>query len=129
MEHSLHNGPQYETYKQSLRLREQRDYEENELALHKEFLEPQKLVQISEDILDFGFQGFMTNSSQREIVLTNSLPVDLTVFWTIQDQDVEASDEKQIVFNVSPAVQDLKAGSTCKFEVNFKPTKNSFYFF
>lgn len=64
------------------------------MALHKEMIQPGKLIQMSDDALDFGFQGFMTNSSQREVLLTNRLPVDMLVFWTIQQEDVEASDDK-----------------------------------
>jgi hypothetical protein len=63
------------------------------------------------------------------VILTNKLPVDLLIFWTIQKEDVEASDEKQIVFNVIPQSSLIKPNSSIKFEISFKPTKNSFYFF
>lgn len=71
----------------------------------------------------------MTQSHSREVVLTNNLPVGLQIFWTIQKEDVEASDEKQIVFNVTPQSAQVKPNASLKFEVTFKPTKNSFYFF
>lgn len=84
---------------------------------------------LDEDHIDFGFSTNQGNTISREVMLTNSLPIPLFIVWTIQKEDVEGSDEKMANFNVYPNACEIKPNSTLKFEINYKPTKNSFYFF
>ena len=43
-----------------------------------------RLIEFSEDSLDFGFCEAMIQSPMKEIELFNKLNCKLTVFWTIQ---------------------------------------------
>lgn len=59
LENSLINSPLYNTYKESIKLRETKNYDLSDIALHKElFLElnnEQRLLYLSEENVDFGF--------------------------------------------------------------------------
>ena len=50
---------------------------ENQMVLHKEVFQgpsnENKLIKISEDLLDFGFGEFMTVSGSKEITVTNKM--------------------------------------------------------
>jgi hypothetical protein len=66
LEHSLVDSPLYDTYKESIKLRETKNYELTEQGLHKELFQEgsssKRLVHLSEESVDFGFQRFMTCS-------------------------------------------------------------------
>lgn len=59
LENSLVNCPNYNTYKESLKMRRDSNYEMSEISLHKElFLESSnknRLVFLSEESMDFSF--------------------------------------------------------------------------
>ena len=59
LENSLVNCPNYNTYKESLKMRRETNYEISEISLHKEmFLEfnnKNRLVYLSEESMDFDF--------------------------------------------------------------------------
>lgn len=78
----------------------------NQTVLHKELmLEPKsehKLIQFSEDFLDFGYQECMSESGPKEIEIHNKLNCKLTLFWSIQQQPTMNPEQRMAVFCVYP---------------------------
>ncbi|KAL4426641.1 hypothetical protein ABPG74_018719 [Tetrahymena malaccensis] len=104
----------------------------NQVVLHKEMFLPAnsdcKLIQLNEDIIDFGFQEGMMESGAKQIELVNKLQCKITVFWTIQQKE-NVNGELYPVFMVRPETASMKPNTTKIFEVTFRPVKNSQYYF
>lgn len=107
---------------------------ENQIMLHKELFQENKsdkrILLISEEFLDFGFCEFMTISGTRDVVITNRLPIKMSVFPILNfDEKSIENTENFNVFNVYPPYAHLKPFGSQLFSVTFRPHKNSYYFF
>ena len=108
---------------------------ESQIMLHKELFQEMRsehrVLQVSDEQLDFGFCDFMTVSGSRDVIVTNRLPIKLQVFCVPRlepEVDVKPS-ETLNVFNVYPAHAQIKPFGQQLFSVTFRPNKNSYYFF
>ncbi|KAM3137891.1 hypothetical protein pb186bvf_009972 [Paramecium bursaria] len=104
----------------------------NQTVLFKELmLSPQsdhRLIQFSEEFMDFGYTEAMQSSGVRDLILHNKLNCKLTFFWTIQNHQTVDGD-KLPVFLVYPETQSVHARQSCRFQISFRPTKSSYYYF
>ena len=55
----------------------------------------------------------------------------MTIFWTIRGEKIENTElsNNRPIFNVHPISANLKPMETFRFEVTFRPSKDSYYFF
>lgn len=64
----------------------------NQLVTHKEMVQElkaqERLIILSEELIDFDFTEFMTVSGARELEVFNRLPCKMTVIWTIQSENI-----------------------------------------
>ena len=106
---------------------------ESQIMIHKELFQEmrseQRILQINEEFLDFGFCEFMTVSGGRDIVVTNKLPVKISVFCILKSGEKTEQNEDFNVFNVFPSYAHVKPFGSQLFSVTFRPNKNGYYFF
>ncbi|EAR97146.2 MSP (major sperm protein) domain protein (macronuclear) [Tetrahymena thermophila SB210] len=104
----------------------------SQIALHRELFLSQtsgtRLIRISEEFLDFGYQELMTLSQERVVTIFNNINSKITVFWTILKKN-NSLDNSLSVFSVQPETASIKPNSRADFKISFRPIKNSFYFF
>lgn len=107
-----------------------------QLALHKEVFQEQKsehrIVYLSDDFIDFGFTAQNMTSLSRDFEIYNNLSCQMTILWTLQsekDSSNSNSTSNGMIFKVFPQTATLKPLSSCKFEIQFSPDKNSQYYY
>ncbi|KAL4441714.1 hypothetical protein ABPG74_008711 [Tetrahymena malaccensis] len=104
----------------------------SQIALHRELFLSQtsgtRLIRISEEFLDFGYQELMTLSQDRVVTIFNNINSKITVFWTILKKN-NSLDNSLSVFSVQPETASIKPNSRADFKISFRPIKNSSYFF
>ena len=106
---------------------------ESQIMLHKELFQEmrseQRVLQLNEEFIDFGFCEFMTVSGSRDVIVTNRLPVKLTVFCIFKSDEKTENIEELNVFSVYPPHAHVKPFGSQLFSLTFRPNKNGYYFF
>jgi len=78
--------------------------------------------------LDFGFCDPLTLSQQQELVVTNNLFYQVTLYWVPQTEKTE-NGQSLSVFNIYPTSAVIKPQQSSTFSVTFRPPKGSSYYF